>query len=360
MIQHNYLDLPQKNGLKFLCDFNDACIVVTGKITATSPNPPGGVNYSRNLAFKSCAPFFSFELRINSQKIDFFDDLNMAIPMFNLLYYSKSLRKTTGFFWNYCPDKPNSTYVGDNARTRIFYPISGSESDDYKTKLLGKLPDGEEELEDIKIVIPLKNLSSFMFNLDILLINVEIELILKWSQYCLLTEEATRTRNTAEAGPPVLHEVAAVNTPSDLKFNITNCKLYVPVVTLQTEYQKKLYEELKTGITIDFTWSKYRSQAINQTATNNLNYLIDPTFNNVNRLFVLAFENEEDRSSFEKYYMPTVEIKDYNVLIDQKPFLKYRSKTKKKLTKQLLKQSKMVIFQQEISLIVNTFAPIIN
>ena len=55
---------------------------------------------------------------------------------------------------------------------------------------------------------------------------------------------------------------------------------------------------------------------INQPATNNLNFLIDPTFNNVNRLFVLAFPNEKDRSSFSVYYTPTVEIKDYNVLID--------------------------------------------
>ena len=69
-----------------------------------------------------------------------------------------------------------------------------------------------------------------------------------------------------------------------------------------------------------FTWNKYRSQVINQTATNNLNYLIDPTFNNVNRLYVLVFENEEDRSSYVKYYTLSVEIKDYNVLIDQQPF----------------------------------------
>ena len=56
---------------------------------------------------------------------------------------------------------------------------------------------------------------------------------------------------------------------------------------------------------------------INQTATNNLNFLIDPTFNNVNRLFVLAFPNEEDRRSFSKYYTPTVEIKDYIVIKEE-------------------------------------------
>ena len=131
-----------------------------------------------------------------------------------------------------------------------------------------------------------------------------------------MTEKAARERKDRVAGPPVLNEVPAINRPKDLKFSITDCKLYVPVVTLQAEYQNQLYEELKTGITIDFTWSKYRSQVINQTATNNLNYLIDLTFNNVNRLFVLAFPNEDDRKSFTKYYTPTVEIKDYNVILD--------------------------------------------
>ena len=54
----------------------------------------------------------------------------------------------------------------------------------------------------------------------------------------------------------------------------------------------------------------------NQTRNSNLNYLVDPTFTNVNRLFVLSFENEEDRTSFSEYYVPKVEIKDFNVLID--------------------------------------------
>ena len=86
--------------------------------------------------------------------------------------------------------------------------------------------------------------------------------------------------------------------------------MYVPIVILQTEFQNKLYKDLKTGISIDFAWIKYRSQMINQTAPNNLNFLIDPPFNNVNNLFVLAFPNEEDRKFFSKYYTPSVEIKD--------------------------------------------------
>ena len=85
--------------------------------------------------------------------------------------------------------------------------------------------------------------------------------------------------------------VAAINVPFALKFSVTDCKVYVPVVTLQAEYGNKLHEELKTGITVAGTWNKYRSLVINQSATNNLNYLIDPFFNNVHRIFILAFES---------------------------------------------------------------------
>ena len=134
---------------------------------------------------------------------------------------------------------PNSAYVGNNERTRIFYPISGSESFNYKTKLVGKLSNDENELEDVKIIVPLKNLSNFMLNLDFLLINAEIELILKWTQDCVLTEKATREAKARIPSQGGTAEVIAVNTitrPEDLKFSITDCKLYVPVVTLQTQY----------------------------------------------------------------------------------------------------------------------------
>ena len=76
----------------------------------------------------------------------------------------------------------------------------------------------------------------------------------------------------------------------------------------------------------------------NQTANNNLNYLIDPTSSNANRLFVVSFENEEDRTSFSNYYVPKVEIKDYNVIIDgKKPFFEILVKNKEDTMKKLLK-----------------------
>ena len=146
-----------------------------------------------------------------------------------------------------------------------------------------------------------------------------------------MTEKATRVQ--LPSGGAGVDAVPGINRPKDLKFSITDCKLYVPVVTLQTQHQNQLYKDLKTGISIDFKWSIYRSQMINQTAANNLNVLIDPTFNNVNRLFVLAFPNEEDRRSFSKYYTPTVEIKDYNVIIDGEPFYQIPIKNKEEIYK---------------------------
>ena len=78
----------------------------------------------------------------------------------------------------------------------------------------------------------------------------------------------------------------------------------------------------------------------NQTKHNNLNHLIDPTFTNVNRLFVLSFENEDDRTSFSKYYVPKVEIKDFNVLIDGKPFFEIPVKNNEEAYEAIIEMSK--------------------
>ena len=127
-----------------------------------------------------------------------------------------------------------------------------------------------------------------------------------------------------------------MNNPTNAEFLVTDCKLYVPVVTLPAENEDKLLEQLKAGFPVTIEWNKYRCQISNETANNSLNYLIDPTFNKVHRLFVLAFENEEDRSSFSKYYTPTVEIKDCNVLIDQKPFFEIPIKNKEETYKRII------------------------
>ena len=98
-----------------LCDFNDAYIVFSGNVYNV---------YNRKVSFKNSAPFFNRTLRINSQLIEDAQDLDIVIPMYNLLYYSKNFRKTTGSFWNYYPDMPKSGQDNNaNLKQRIIYPI---------------------------------------------------------------------------------------------------------------------------------------------------------------------------------------------------------------------------------------------
>ena len=132
----------------------------------------------------------------------------------------------------------------------------------------------------------------------------------------------------------------AINAPTNATFKIKGTKLYVPLVTLSAENDNKLLEQLKTGFKRTITWYKYRSEMSNQAANNNLNYLTDPTFTNMNRLFVLSFENEEDRTSFSKYYVPKVEIKDFNMLIDEKPFFEIPVKNKEEAYEAIIEMSK--------------------
>ena len=158
-----------------LRDFNDAYIVFTGKITTTNLGNDDNV-YNRKGSLKHSSPFFNCTLKINSQLIEDAQDLDIVIPIYNLLYYSKNFRKTTGSFWNHYPDMPKSGHDNNaNLRQRIIYPIKDSKSFNYKTKLVGNVlgvpdpangDDIERELEDIKTVVPLKNISNFMFNLD--------------------------------------------------------------------------------------------------------------------------------------------------------------------------------------------------
>ena len=126
------------------------------------------------------------------------------------------------------------------------------------------------------------------------------------------------SRNAPDPQPAI--PIAAIESSTNAEFEITDCKLYIPVVTFSAKNDNKLLEQLKSGFKRTIKWNKYMSQMSNQRKNHNLNYLIDPTFSNVNRLFVLSFENEDDRTFYYKYYMPSVEIKVYNVLIDGNAF----------------------------------------
>ena len=112
----------------------------------------------------------------------------------------------------------------------------------------------------------------------------------------------------------------AIVAPEGVAFKIKDTKLYVPVVTLSKENDTKLLEKLKTGFKRTIKWNKYMTI---QPQNDNLNYLIDPTFINVNRLFVLSSARNaggDNRDSISYYYVPNVEIKDFNVLINGKHF----------------------------------------
>ena len=166
------------------------------------------------------------------------------------------------------------------------------------------------------IAIPLKYLGNFWRTLQIPLINCKITLVLSWYKECVLVGRALRNAPNPQPNPPI----AAIESPTDAKFEITDCKLYVPVVTLSAGNDNKLLEQLKSGFRRTIKWNKYMSQMSNQNKNNNLNYLIGPTFSNINGLFVLSFENEDDRTSYYKYYVPSVEIKECNILIDGHAF----------------------------------------
>ena len=172
---------------------------------------------------------------------------------------------------NYYRDEPNSGAEGNTN-----YSIKDSKSFDYKTSIIGRL-EGSNTEKEVKIVMPIKDLSNFWKTLDMSLINCEVSLILTWFENCKATSKAAKY-----ADPDANPEVVAVNNPTNATFEITDTSLYVPVVALSTEDHNKLLDYLKRGFKKTIKWNKYRSEMSKQAKTNILNYLIDPTFN---RLF---------------------------------------------------------------------------
>ena len=204
-----------------LCDYSDAYIVVKGGIVFTKANGRRVIDIrNRFLAFKNNAPFTNCISKINNVLIDNAEDLDIVMPMYNLLEYSKNYSKTTGSFWNYYRDEPNSGLGGNN--NNVNYSIKDSKSFDYKTSITGKL-EGKNKEKEVEIV-PLKYLSNFWRTLDIPLINCEINLILTWSENCVLTSKITRAAAPAQGGNPA---VTKVNNPTGATFKITETKLYI-------------------------------------------------------------------------------------------------------------------------------------
>ena len=159
--------------------------------------------------------------------------------------------------------------------------------------------------------------------------------LLTSSKNCALADMTARAAGNNNDPP-------AIGAPTGLEFQITDTKLHIPVVTLSKENDKRILEQLKSGFKRTVKWNKYRSQMTIQPQNNNLNYLIDPTFTNVNRLFVLSFSrnnNTDNRDSFSDYYVPNVEIKDFNVLIDGKSFFDLPVKNEEEAYEKIIEMS---------------------
>ena len=120
------------------------------------------------------------------------------------------------------------------------------------------------------------------------ILSCEVSLELKWNKNCVITSLQQRH---VDAGPPVVN-----GTTTGATLAINDCKLYVPILTLSKDDEIKLLTNLKSGFTKEIIWNKYRSQMTTEAINNNLNILIDPTFTNVNRLFFLAYgQDNNDR-----------------------------------------------------------------
>ena len=144
-----------------------------------------------------------------------------------------------------------------------------------------------------------------------------MSLELKWNKNCIITSQ--------QIGVNLDGGSTAATTGATLAIN--DCKLYVPAATLSKDDEIRLLTNLKSGFKRDIIWNKYRSQMTTEAVNNNLNILIDPTFTNVNRFFVLAYQTANDRESFSQFYLPRVMVKDFNVIIGKLAFFDLPIKT---------------------------------
>ena len=180
-----------------LCDYSDAYILVKRTITIAGEGADAAARHAderdKGVAFKNCAPFINCISEINNTQVENAKDINIVMPMYNLIEYSDNYTKTSGSLWQYFRDEPN-----DHLRD--------SESFKSKIKITEKTPVNNNK-KDVEIMVPLKYLSNFWRTLEMPLINCEVNLILTWSSTCVIT-------NSNGAG----------------RFAITDTKLYAPVV----------------------------------------------------------------------------------------------------------------------------------
>ena len=212
------------------------------------------------------------------------------MSMHNLIEYSDNYSKTSGSLWQYCKDIPA---VDNNNAIVNFSENNLTDSFNFKVKMIKITGDGTKNFE---IIVPLSHLSAFWRSLELPLINCEVNLILTSSANCVIVSTNVANQNAT--------------------FAVTDTKLYVPVVTLSTQDNAKLLQQLNSDFKRVINWNKYLSKPELFAQNPSLNHLVEPNFQGVNRLFILAFETDTQRTSAKGYYLPSVGIKDYDIMIN--------------------------------------------
>ena len=277
-----------------MCDYAEVYILVDGTIRATN-----ALNATR-LALKNCAPFTKCNLEINDKHVDKAENLDIVMPMYNLIEYSDNYQDSSATLYQYKRDEPpEADPVAD-------LTADNSDSLKYKIKFLGNVTEAAGDaagvrILNVKVVVPLKYLSNFFRSLEMPLINCKIKLKLTWKKECVLSPGACKA-----------------------VFIINDTKLYVPVVTLSKKDNKDFIEQQNKGFQRSVYWNKYKTKELTEDADANVfKYInLDPSFQGVNRLFVMAynrFDVQPTRNGQKKNYLP-IDLKKYNVIIDGQNF----------------------------------------
>ena len=273
------------------CDYVEAYILIDGTIRAEAADA------NTRLALKNWAPFTKCNLEINDEHVDTAENLDIVMPTYNLIEYSDNYQESSATLYQYKRDEPpEADAVAD-------LTVNNSSSFQYKVSLLGNPDlDGTIVKRSVKVVVPLKYLSNFFRSLEMPLINCKIKLNLTWKKECTLSN----------------HDGAAV-------LIINDTKMYVPVVTLSKEDNKDFIEQQNKGFQRSIYWNEYKTKEKDEDANaNNFKYIaLDPSFQGVNRLFVMAYnrvDGQPTRTVRQKYYLTRISLNKYNVIIDGRNF----------------------------------------
>ena len=171
-----------------LYDYSDAYILVKGTISINNTAAQGAAanNTDKKVIFKNCAPFTNCISEINNMQTDNAEDIDIVMPMYNLIEYSDNYAKTTGSFWQYCKNIP----ARNNANNAIIVFSEDNITDLFKFEAKITCQTGDDGTKDVEIMVPLKYLSSFWRTLEMPLTNCEVNLILTWSSNCVLIATA--------------------------------------------------------------------------------------------------------------------------------------------------------------------------